>query len=630
MKTRASVLVASITEILSAFAIVMMALAPRAAALAADQSASSAGHGKIVIMMVWDGLRPDSVTTRDTPNLYEMAHQGARFDRHHSMYPTLTMVNAAALATGGAPGQNGIVGNTMYYAPALEDKGAALVDSPLKDKIDKPISNENSAMIAALNSDNAFAGHLLGLDTVAQQLEHEGGYLAVAGKPGPVMFFDNRIESVKDGRDALANPHKDYLFATDDLTMPEGATGGDLKLPPASNDGVADSARDEYFTRIVTDRAIANAKLASEAGHPALIVLWQHNPDLTQHIAGLGTLPAFEALSSADLNLAKVRAAIVTAGIADCTDIIVVSDHGFATIRMTIDLNALLTTAGLKKALDSDDVVVARNGGSDLIYLSKKEFPTDDARGDKLQKIVNFAEAQEWCGPIFSRNLAPIVTEGRHRKRAASEKPYLGWIDGTFAADPIGILNPTRSPDLTLSFREIPEQDNKNLTGPIAPAFAIGAKGQSPVRNASKTLVRPVRGIMYADAGAGFTTGMGMHGAAGQCELHNFCAAFGPDFKRGFVDSNPTANTDVAPTITRILNLAPNTGPGGVRPTGRVMSEALVGERQWVGSARAIVLSTTLELQGVAVTTTLRITRLGDHDYLDNATEARNPLGSSP
>ena len=67
-----------------------------------------------------------------------------------------------------------------------------------------------------------------------------------------------------------------------------------------------------------------------------------------------------------------------------------------------------------------------------------------------------------------------------------------------------------------------------------------------------------------------FTTGMGMHGAAGAAEIHNFCAAIGPDFKRGFVDTNPTANVDVAPTITQILHLAPNVGPGGARPTGRV------------------------------------------------------------
>src|SRR5208283_2599092 len=138
---------------------------------------------------------------------------------------------------------------------------------------------------------------------------------------------------------------------------------------------------------------------------------------------------------TADLNLAKVRAAIVNNGISDRTDIIVVSDHGFATVRMTVDLNALLTTAGLKQALDSDDVVVARNAGSDLIYLSKTAFPTENARRDELQKIVNFAEAQEWCGPIFSRQQlsVPAPAQGKHRRRRApAEQPYLGWIDGTF------------------------------------------------------------------------------------------------------------------------------------------------------------------------------------------------------
>ncbi len=605
---------------------ILMAVALCASLLNAE-AASSRGH--IVILMVWDGLRPDFVTARDTPNLYEMAHQGVRFDHHHSMYPTLTMVNAAVLATGAAPGVNGVLANTMYFAPVLADK--SLDASALGKKIAKPVMLENTELLNSLNGANAFAGRLLELDTVGQEVEREGGYLAVAGKEGPTFLFDNRVESIKDGVDSVGEPNKDYLFATDDLALP--AQPGAEKIPAASREGAADSARDEYFTRIVTDTAIPAARLASDAGRRSLIVLWQHNPDLTQHIAGLGTLPAMEALSTADLNLAKVRAAIVSNGISDRADIIVVSDHGFATVRMTIDLNALLTTAGLKKGLDSDDVVVAHNGGSDLVYLSKTAFPTEDARRDELQKIVNFAEAQEWCGPIFSRQLAsvPDAAQGkRRRRRPPAEQPYLGWIDGTFAEQAIGILNPSRSPDLVISFREIPEQDNQLLTGPEQPAFALAAKGQTPVKNESKTLVHPVKGIMYADAPAGFTTGMGMHGAAGAMELHNFGAAIGPDFKRAFVDTNPTANVDIAPTITEILHLAPNVGPNGAHPTGRVLEEAFPGARQWVGTAKPIALTTKLTLQGVEVTNTLRITRLGNHDYLDNATEARNPLGSSP
>ena len=129
--------------------------------------------------MVWDGLRPDFVTRRDTPNLYDLGREGTRFDRHHSMYPTLTMVNAAALATGAAPGVNGIVGNVLYLAPLLGDKAS------VNPKLAKPVMLESTPLLADLDSDGEFAGHLLGLDSVAQQLEREGGYVAIAGKGGP-------------------------------------------------------------------------------------------------------------------------------------------------------------------------------------------------------------------------------------------------------------------------------------------------------------------------------------------------------------------------------------------------------------------------------------------------------------
>src|SRR5579863_9602976 len=82
-----------------------------------DSAALHRGRGRIVVLMVWDGLRPDFVTQRDTPNLFRLAREGVRFDRHHSIFPTLTMVNATALATGAPPGVNGLEGNNFYVAP---------------------------------------------------------------------------------------------------------------------------------------------------------------------------------------------------------------------------------------------------------------------------------------------------------------------------------------------------------------------------------------------------------------------------------------------------------------------------------------------------------------------------------
>src|SRR5271156_5194717 len=68
------------------------------------------GGGRINIMMVWDGLLPDLVNGHDTPQLASMMENGARLARHHSVYPTMPMVEAAVLATGTGPGGPGIFG----------------------------------------------------------------------------------------------------------------------------------------------------------------------------------------------------------------------------------------------------------------------------------------------------------------------------------------------------------------------------------------------------------------------------------------------------------------------------------------------------------------------------------------
>jgi len=611
---------------------------------AQDSTAAHRGRGRIVVLMVWDGLRPDFVTQRDTPNLFRMAREGVRFDRHHAIFPTLTMVNATALATGAPPGVNGLEGNVFYVpadaAPAVSNTvpfeakpGAPTI---AKDAQGQMVWAEGARAIVNLNGADGFKGRLIGLDTITQEVAREGGYVAVIGKQGPTSVFDNRVGTVVDGKDMLGEPHNDYLFASDDLVEPMPASQKiSAAMPPDSKTAIADEQRDLYFARLAVEDALPAAKRAADAGRPALVVLWQHNPDLTQHIAGLGTIPAMEALTLCDNNLMRLRAAIDALGIAGKTDLIVVSDHGFATIKFRIVLSEMLVAAGIKKSHDSTDVIVAPNGGADLVYLSPSEFPTPDSRRAVLQKIVNFAEAQEWCGPIFSRDSATPPDErsrrGRGRSRRAP-KPYLGWIDGTFSQRVVGLYNPARSPDLVISFREEPNADNKGLTGPGNPAFLIGEIGQVSTRNKSAELMHPVKGLVYADNGTSqtFTTGMGMHGAAGEREIHNFCAAIGPDFRRGFVDFNPTANTDVAPTITQILGVLPNIGPGGVAPAGRAMAEALTDGRHGAGGSHTQTMTTDLMLQGVEAVTTIQVSWIGDEPYLDGSTVVHKPLGSSP
>jgi hypothetical protein len=48
----------------------------------------------------------------------------------------------------------------------------------------------------------------------------------------------------------------------------------------------------------------------------------------------------------------------------------------------------------------------------------------------------------------------------------------------------------------------------------------------------------------------------------------------GPDFKRGFQDTAPVGNADIAPTLAHILGFHLT---GGGQMTGRIATEALVG-----------------------------------------------------
>src|ERR1039457_835242 len=69
------------------------------------------------IIMVWDGLRPDSVNSADTPNLYALQKTGVNFSDNHSTYPTFTMMNGSAFATGSFPKTSGFYGNTFWTPP---------------------------------------------------------------------------------------------------------------------------------------------------------------------------------------------------------------------------------------------------------------------------------------------------------------------------------------------------------------------------------------------------------------------------------------------------------------------------------------------------------------------------------
>ena len=58
-------------------------------------------HTHLVIVV--DGLRPDYVTPDVMPRLVRLGQRGIVFTAHHSVFPTVTRVNASTFVTGTFP-----------------------------------------------------------------------------------------------------------------------------------------------------------------------------------------------------------------------------------------------------------------------------------------------------------------------------------------------------------------------------------------------------------------------------------------------------------------------------------------------------------------------------------------------
>src|SRR5438128_2410725 len=77
-------------------------------------AAASRGKAEHVVVIVWDGMRPDFVTPQYTPTLAALARSGVFFKNNHAAYPSSTNVNGAVLATGDYPTHNGIISNQEF------------------------------------------------------------------------------------------------------------------------------------------------------------------------------------------------------------------------------------------------------------------------------------------------------------------------------------------------------------------------------------------------------------------------------------------------------------------------------------------------------------------------------------
>ena len=148
------------------------ALAVIAAATPAD-----AGRATLNIVLVLDGLRPDAITAEETPNLWGLRREGVDFINSHSVFPTVTRVNATAIATGTWPGRNGMVGNSIYVR-AVDPRHA--------------FSNDDHKILLRL--DQVTGGGMVLTKSLGEILQERGKRLAAvsSGSTGSALLTNPR------------------------------------------------------------------------------------------------------------------------------------------------------------------------------------------------------------------------------------------------------------------------------------------------------------------------------------------------------------------------------------------------------------------------------------------------------
>src|SRR5438477_11621902 len=125
--------------------------------------ASLSPQDRHVVVVVWDGMRPDFVSEQNTPTLWKLAQSGVIFQNHHSVYPSATIVNGTAINTGVYPNHSGLLAN-HDYRPEIDAQ--------------KSVDVENVAVVG--KADQLSGGKYIGVPTIAELIHNGGGKTAIA------------------------------------------------------------------------------------------------------------------------------------------------------------------------------------------------------------------------------------------------------------------------------------------------------------------------------------------------------------------------------------------------------------------------------------------------------------------
>jgi predicted AlkP superfamily pyrophosphatase or phosphodiesterase len=624
---------------------------------------AGAEDGRNVIIFVADGLRPGSINPKDTPAFAYVREKGVNFTNSHSIFPTLTMPNASAIATGHYLGDSGVFGNYLYVGFPIFDTCSFKAKKP--------------GTLTPFIEDDQIEGDV-DVHFPGQNFLHEEALLAFArthgfstaaiGKVGPVLIQDVTQGNPKDGASAVP----DTVVIDDSTgqesgvllseTVKEALKAGslDIKAPSRGANGErgnnekpgtksANTVQQQYFVDTLTKAVLP---LFKKSGKPFVVVYWSRDPDGTQHnqgdslnklVPGINGETSKAAVANADKNLQQILDYLKESGLGASTDLFVTADHGFSTIsRRDLDSSgqnftkSFAATRTYKDAKGQQDV----NSGYlpqgflaiDLAHhLNLKVFDPDVQIADPGQALyqpVDPNAAQATAGIAMHPKIGDALIGDENASHIAPSSAQI--IVGANGGSDL-IYVPSKDAKLVQKIVEfLVQQDyvsgvfTNNAYGKIdgaLPLSAINLQGSALLPLPAivvnfRTFATDPKDPLNSQveiADYVLQQGQGMHGSFGRGDTFNNMAAIGPDFKHGFTDSAPVSNADVPVTLAAILKF---TVPSYGKLSGRVISEALKDGPDAPAATKGVLKSDPAANGSV---TYLRYQDLGETRYFDSA-----------
>jgi len=519
-------------------------------AFSAASVPAGAGRATLNMVRVLDGLRPDAITAEETPNLWKLRRGGVDFINSHSVFPTVTRVNATAIATGTWPGRNGMVGNSIYVR-AVDPRHA--------------FSNDDHKILLRL--DEVTGGGMVLAKSLGEILAERGKRLAAvsSGSTGSALLTNPRAPR---GVGVLIDG-----YWQPGVALPQSVSDEVLaRFGPPPVRGGASEPQDSsvaWTQRVLRDYVLPDLK-------PDVVINWMTEPDHIQHATGPGSPSSRASIRADDAEVGLLLRKLESLGLANQTNIIVVSDHGFSHSGFGVNVTAELIKAGLKAGPDSDDVVVASSGQTLLLHVRDRDAAL-------IHRLTEFLRSQDWAGVLF--------TAGRS---GGNEVPIEGIEPGTFSLELIHLAHAERGPDIVLTF---PWNSAANSFGVPGTDMTNVAGATGPLKGSS-----------------------GNHGSMSPWTVRNTLLAWGADFKRGATVRTPVSNVDVTPTLIALLGL--DGDPALPRFDGRAIREALADGPDQEQIAVRTTTYFTAAPDG-AYRAAIEVSEVGAQRYLDKSWRVR-------